>query len=205
MSDIKKILDRPFNPKLIKKRRGMGGAQLRYVEGSQYIRRLNEAFNCDWDFEVVDRFELEDSIVVKVRLTVPSLNQDSPFTTTTKEAFGGTEIKRLKSNKKHVALADDYKSAETDGLKKACSMLGIGLHLYSEPEPEPIPPHDPVTETQLKEMKSIAVKVWGDSAKDGLLQLCRQHYDRPYNKITRKEGSEVLELLISLDKERGAK
>jgi hypothetical protein len=27
-------------------------------------------------------------------------------------------------------LADDLKSAATDALKKACSLLGIGLHLY---------------------------------------------------------------------------
>ena len=32
-----------------------------------------------------------------------------------------------------VSIADDLKAAATDALKKASSLLGVGLHLYGEP------------------------------------------------------------------------
>jgi hypothetical protein len=47
------VLKQPFEPGLIKTRRGAFGKTLSYVEGAEYIRRLNEAFEGEWCFEIV--------------------------------------------------------------------------------------------------------------------------------------------------------
>ena len=56
-----------------------------------------------------------------------------------KEAYGGKDLTvvdvwdkntRQVTGKKPFSIADDLKSASSDALKKACSLLGIGGHLY---------------------------------------------------------------------------
>jgi hypothetical protein len=47
-------------------------------------------------------------------------------------AFGGSDIKRKKESGEVICLADDLKAAATDSLKKAASLLGLGLHLYGD-------------------------------------------------------------------------
>jgi hypothetical protein len=44
---------------------------------------------------------------------------------------GGSSITRNRETGEVVSLADDLKAAATDALKKACSLLGIGLHLHA--------------------------------------------------------------------------
>ena len=46
-----------------------------------------------------------------------------------KMSFGGTSITRDRDGRP-VSIADDLKAAATDSLKKAASILGMGLHLY---------------------------------------------------------------------------
>ena len=48
------ILERPFEAAMIKSRRGAFGKTLSYVEGADYIRRLNDAFDGEWSFEIVE-------------------------------------------------------------------------------------------------------------------------------------------------------
>jgi hypothetical protein len=50
-------------------------------------------------------------------------------------AFGSKEIERSKDTKAIVSLGDDLKAASTDALKKAASLLGVGLYLYSDQRP----------------------------------------------------------------------
>jgi hypothetical protein len=59
------ILERPFEAALIKSRRGQGGKTLSYVEGAEYIRRLNEAFESRWSFEVVEHQVLDAEVPAK--------------------------------------------------------------------------------------------------------------------------------------------
>ena len=42
-----------------------------------------------------------------------------------------------------ISLADDLKSAATDSLKKAATLLGVGLHLYGPEEAPSAPPTKP--------------------------------------------------------------
>jgi hypothetical protein len=47
-----------------------------------------------------------------------------------KNQFGSSQITRNKKTGDLVSLGDDLKAAATDALKKAATLLGVGLHLY---------------------------------------------------------------------------
>jgi hypothetical protein len=117
----REALERPFEAGLIKTKPGGGGRKLAYVEGHEYIRRLNEAFEGRWTFEVVEHRVLDKDVVVlgKLITELGSVMQ-----------FGGQPI-----DSGHE-LGDVLKAAATDALKKCSTHLGIGLHLYDD-EPRP--------------------------------------------------------------------
>lgn len=119
----RQILEKPFENHQIKQRRGHGGKMLSYVEGAEYIQRLNEAFEGQWSFEIVDHQILAGEVVVIGKLSAEGI---------VKTSFGGSSITTSNHTGEAIGLADDLKSAATDALKKASSMLGIGLHLYNE-------------------------------------------------------------------------
>ena len=113
----------------IKVRPGRGGLQFSYVEHGYVTERLNLVFGFNWDFEVVDKQMLEDEVIVEAKLTVRTPGGQ----TIVKTQFGGAEIKRHNSGAKSgrpLSIADDYKAAASDALKKCASLLGIGLDLY---------------------------------------------------------------------------
>ena len=91
------------------------------------IARLNATFLCDWDLDIVEEkiFKEIGQIATKVKLTARFINGR----TVSKTAWGGSSVK--KSNGKIVDIADDLKSAESDALKKAASMIGICWDVYS--------------------------------------------------------------------------
>ena len=120
----KDLLEKPFPQSVIKSRKGSFGKSLSYVEGSEYIRRLNDAFDSAWSFEVIEYKELGKEMLVLGKLTAGDM---------VKMAFGGSTITTNRDTGELVSQVDDLKSASTDALKKACSLLGIGLHLYSVP------------------------------------------------------------------------
>jgi hypothetical protein len=118
----------------IKYRQGRGGLQFAYVEHGYVTERLNLVFGFNWDFEIVDKQILEDEVIVQARLTVRTPSGQ----TIVKTQFGGAEIKRHASGEKRgrpLSIADDYKAAASDALKKCASLLGIGLDLYGRDRP----------------------------------------------------------------------
>ena len=131
---LQAILTRPFQQELIKYRRGFNNKQLAYVETIHYINRLNEAFNYQWDWQVINYTVTDNQVYCQGRLTVEINGK-----LINKESFGGKDITladvydkvtRQITGKKALSIADDLKSASSDALKKAASLLGIGLHLY---------------------------------------------------------------------------
>ena len=50
----RELLEKPFDPSQIKQRKGNFGNVLNYIEGNEIIRRLNDSFDGEWSFEVVD-------------------------------------------------------------------------------------------------------------------------------------------------------
>ena len=122
------LLEKPFEPNQIKQRQGNFGHILDYVEGHVVTSRLNDAFESNWSFEIVKYRIIKDTdeVLVLGKLTAEGV---------TKMAFGSKEIERSKDTKAIISLGDDLKAASTDALKKAASLLGVGLYLYSDQRP----------------------------------------------------------------------
>ena len=125
-----RLLTRPFSD--IKSRPGRNGQAIQYVEGHAIVQRLNEALGGDWSFKVLEHDVREGEVIVLGELRAGDL---------VKQAFGGSEVTRTRDGKV-VSLADDLKSAATDALKKASTLLGVALQLYSVEEP-PVTPSVP--------------------------------------------------------------
>ncbi len=121
------LLEKPFEPANVKQRQGSFGNTLDYVQGHAVVARLNEAFEANWTFELTNHWILKetDEVLVLGKLTAEGI---------TKMAFGSKQITRNKDTKAIISLGDDLKAASTDALKKAASLLGVGLYLYSTPK-----------------------------------------------------------------------
>jgi hypothetical protein len=134
------ILEKPFDPAQIKQRVGTYGNVLDYVEGHTVIKRLNDAFDGAWCFEILKHKVLEetDEVLVLGKLTAGDV---------VKCQFGSSKITRTEGTKEIISLADDLKAAGTDCLKKCATMLGVGLYLYNGISPctrlkvRPAPPN----------------------------------------------------------------
>jgi hypothetical protein len=126
------LLEKPFEPSQIKQRQGKFGHILDYVEGHVVTSRLNDAFESNWSFEIVKYRIIKDpgEVLVVGKLTAEGF---------TKMAFGSKEVERSKDTKAIISLGDDLKAASTDALKKAASLLGVGLYLYSDQRPNGTP------------------------------------------------------------------
>lgn len=123
------ILEQPFGPEQIKQREGNFGKTLDYIEGHAVIQRLNDAFDADWSFSIVRHDVLKDTdeVIVLGELKAGSV---------VKTQFGSSRITRARESSEIVSLADDLKAAATDALKKAATLLGVGLHLYRNDPPQ---------------------------------------------------------------------
>jgi len=125
---IRTALSAPFGDELVKRRRGSFGREISYVEGNAVIARLNDAFGNDWNFTVVEHHELPTGEVLV-------LGRIGAFGVV-KEAFGRGMPAISKETGEVLSAADAYKSAATDALKKAATLLGVALSLYSDDVPE---------------------------------------------------------------------
>jgi hypothetical protein len=123
------ILEQPFDPSQIRQREGHFGRTLDYIEGHAVIQRLNDAFDADWSFTIINHeiFKETDEVIVIGQLTAGGI---------VKSQFGSSRITRARETGDIVSLADDLKAAATDALKKAATLLGVGLHLYRNDVPQ---------------------------------------------------------------------
>ena len=120
----REILEAQFPESLVKQRPGAFGASLSYIEGHTIIGRLNEAFGACWSFEIVSHEVLDEEVLVCGKFRCESAQ-------VVKMAFGSSKITRDSRTGVAIALGDDLKAAATDALKKAATLLGVGLYLYS--------------------------------------------------------------------------
>ena len=201
------ILRRPFPPELIKQREGQNGKMLSYLETHVVIGRLNEG--CDaWSFEVVEHHLYKVEVVVVGKLTADGV---------VKMAFGGSAI-TLNNAGKVVSLADDLKAAASDALKKAASMLGVGLELYARKNastgqstgqqsdgptrprsaPGAAPAGDAATEKQISAINGICRRK--NVSRERLVALIAQRTGkRQLNELTRRQASALLSELSNLN------
>jgi hypothetical protein len=182
----------------IKYRQGRGGLQFAYVEHGYVTERLNMVFGFNWDFEVVDKQILEDEVIVEAKLTVRTPGGQ----TIVKTQFGGADIKRHASGTKNgrpLSIADDFKAAASDALKKCASLLGIGLDLYGRDRPEEI--EQPPVQVQAQEPGGKIIDVGQaigsiDGARAG---MSTDNQVREIVRLTAKAGMEMRELLSRLE------
>ena len=123
MNDTVGALLRPFPNDRIKERPGHNGKPLSYIEGHTVILRLVEVFGLAWSFRILQHEIGNHQVIVLGELKVGD---------TTRQAFGGSDITRTRDNGQSLSVADDLKAAATDALKKAATLLGVGLHLYGD-------------------------------------------------------------------------
>lgn len=121
----RELLEKEFEPSQIKQREGNFGKKLDYIEGHCVIARLNEAFEAEWSFSILEHSILKETDEV---LVVGQLRAGNVV----KTQFGSSRITRARESGEPISLSDDYKAAATDAIKKCASLLGVGLHLYSE-------------------------------------------------------------------------
>lgn len=153
-----KIINAPIPEYVIQQREAGRGQTLDYISGSTVIDMLNTTFGVlGWSAEypefwitesapffnrytkskekimhngIEGAWEEQGSVAwAKCRLTVFVEREDGSLHYVTKEAFGSKSIIGKQSEQEHI-----YKSAQTDALKKAASLLGIGAELYREEE-----------------------------------------------------------------------
>ena len=121
----RELLEKPFDPNQIKQREGNFGKMLDYIEGHAVVKRLNDAFEANWSFAILKHEILKDTdeVVVLGELSANGI---------VKTQFGSSRITKARETGEMISLADDLKAAATDSLKKAATLLGVGLHLYSK-------------------------------------------------------------------------
>lgn len=148
--EIKNILVAPIPSSLIQQREGGGKKMLSYLSGNTVIDMLNSTFGYMWNWEITSEWS-KDSIPsvnkyvngtfskdstkwtldaqgpvahVKGVLTV-FLKSGETILTIKKEGYGSKSILGKQNDQESI-----FKAAGTDALKKAASLLGIGLELY---------------------------------------------------------------------------
>lgn len=131
-------------PNKIIKERQQGKETLSYVSGSVVMDMLNKATNYNWDFIVEERWIQEsrdkfnpkyDKEPVKQGpvahvygyLELTFLDEKNELVVIRKHAFGSKPIIGGQNEQKDI-----FKSAMTDAIKKAASMVGIGLQLWRD-------------------------------------------------------------------------
>lgn len=157
--EIKEKIIAPIPSGIIKERDGGRGVMLSYISGSTVTDMLNVAFGYMWHWEVEKEW-LQDSYKyfnqyskvpdsqkvdyngkrgaweeqapvahVRGRLTVQFVDENGIERQITKVGYGSKSVIGKQSEQESV-----FKSAGTDALKKAASLLGIGLELYRDEE-----------------------------------------------------------------------
>lgn len=166
------ILNRPFEESIIKKKKGKDGDELSYVEASHYIKRLNEAFDGDWSFEIVDMKRMRNEVIVLGKLVAGGI---------VKMQYGSAPISGS-------SIGDDVKAAGTDALKKCASLLGIGLHLY---ETEKKDTSRRLTSNQLSMIESLRKRL--NITKEALNERTKKAFGKSLEYISIKEASQLID------------
>ena len=188
------ILDKPFDNTLIKQKKTKEGDVLSYVEGSQYIRRLNQAFGYNWSFEITEMKVVKDEVIVLGKLSADGISKMQYGTSG--DSANETRI-----------LGDRVKAAGTDALRKCCSLFGLGLHLYeggqhnggngnsNYSDDHQNNGHED-TETRLtsRQLKAIhAIRTRLEITSDALRELCLKRYGKTPDYLSKKEASVLID------------
>lgn len=193
ISDSTKTMLQLKLPDSIIKEKNIGKTSLSYISGATVIDLLNRTFNYMWDFYILDQWITEgvdfynkyDKKVEKqgpvchskIRLVVKMMTEEGQMVELTKEACGSKAIIGKQSEQEHI-----FKSATTDALKKAASLLGIGHQLYRATEDEEffemINEYDPEL-AQAEEWTDEALKTHKENL-DYITQVCDEFSEEEF-------------------------
>ena len=155
---ITKAITAPIPDYVIQQRDAGRGQTLDYLSGSTVIDMLNTTFgHFGWSAEFPEQWvresdpffnkyskakektthngqegawETQGAVAwAKCRLTITLVDENGKERTVVKEAFGSKSVIGKQSEQEHI-----FKAAQTDALKKAASLVGIGLQLYRQEE-----------------------------------------------------------------------
>ncbi len=171
----RELLEKPFDPEQIKQREGHYGKMLDYIEGHSVIQRLNDAFDAEWSFEILEHKVLSetDEVIVLGKLSAADV---------VKTQFGSSRITRARESGEMISLADDLKAGATDALKKCATQLGVGLNLYND--------GDPTGKQQSSSSNHSDGRNDGNRSKD--------HNNHGNNRISSKQHKYILNLIKEL-------
>ncbi len=129
-ASVRKALEIAFSPDEVTEMRVAGfDFVFKSIAVDAVTRRLNDVFGSSWSFEIIrnDFLPPQDptQIVVLARIIVKG-----EFGDIVKEAFGQANISRQDGIILNIGF--DMKAAASDALKKAATLLGVGLYLYGE-------------------------------------------------------------------------
>ena len=117
---IRRVLVRPFSPAECSLRAGPGGRKLTYVDQYHVICRLNEAFGVGgWSWQITSVTVAGERVVVVGRLSASS-----------GQSHDGCSIEPVGKDAEKAV-----KTCDTDALKRAARLFGVGLHLYNGADP----------------------------------------------------------------------
>lgn len=147
----RELLEKEFESSQIKTRKGHYGKKIDYVETAAVIKRLNDATDGDWSFEVVEHILKDDEVMVLGKLSCDGV---------VKMQWGSKKITKERNSGEIICLGDDLKAAASDSLKKTSSLLGCGLHLYTDDDLIPQEPvtnksNEKITKEQLAQIKEL--------------------------------------------------
>jgi len=151
----RELLEQEFDSSQIKTRKGNYGKKIDYIETAAVIKRLNDAIDGEWSFEIVEHIIQDDDVAVLGKLSTNGVM---------KMQWGSRKIGRNSRTGAIICLGDDLKSAASDSLKKTASLLGCGLHLYTEDDLTPEEPvtnksDEKITKEQLAQIKKLRTEL----------------------------------------------
>lgn len=223
---FKNFLAQDIPGQLIKKKPGQG--DMHYISGCTVIDILNQLTNYAWDWKIdehwiqksMDKFNPKYDKEPKPQgpvahvigtLTMHFVDDNGAHFTISKTAAGAKPVIGGQNEQKDI-----FKSAATDALKKAASLIGVGAQLYRDEDEqeyfESLSYVDPWTDEALAThqhefdyLKSLMSEESGYTREDinEILQMWNKDVE-DINDLTPDELTAFVEYIKSVDKEEEA-
>ncbi|MFH1727095.1 MAG: Rad52/Rad22 family DNA repair protein [Pseudomonadota bacterium] len=199
-TEITNILSNPFDKDKIRSKTGNFGEEITYVEGSEIIKRLNEAFEYSWSFKIQSHDILNEEVIV-----IGILKAGKEI----KQQFGTSKITRKRETKEAISIGDDLKAAATDSLKKCATLFGLALHLYETPSKNDADYNDSIkvynTNEDLENPRDLKISFKQLSyitslAREHKIKLkdyCLEQFNKKIDELSKFEASQLISELLA--------
>lgn len=151
-TSVQKLFKEKTPKDVIKMRRGAGSMMFPYVPIDYVLKKLDDHFGMFWEFKIIKTEQTPTHIVVQGELTIKSPTGFS----VSRPGFGRASIKCYQGTKNPVDIGNDYKAAQSDALKKAASLFGIGADVYYKE----LEKYEDIDETTLDEDSDLRQKTY---------------------------------------------